>query len=131
MMDYNRRSALIGLLIFPSICLSAPIVWVKVTEPMEHIQWAQVEDQSYIEDSCKSDRVFPRVCLYRHLSKCRIITLVPPSKIPPKTKDELFRMCGGYFPEPILLRRKFSDPNYLPNQAPPSVDPTWAYQNKE
>ena len=38
-------------------------------------------------------------------------------------------MCKGWFPSPVLLQREFSNPNYLPNQAPPSADPVWKYEN--
>lgn len=113
------------------LLLAAAIVWVKVSEPMEGITWSQVDDIGYVDRECRSDNTLPRVCLYRHLSRCRIIVAEPPAKLPRRTVEELLRMCGGLFPEPVLLQRKFSDPNYLPNQAPPSVDPTWKYQNVE
>jgi hypothetical protein len=102
-----------------------PIKWVKVTEPMEKHQWSVIEDIAYLDNECKSDATLPRVCLYRHLSKCRIITTVTPSKLPQKVLRELTTMCNGWFPEPVLLAKNFSDPAYLPNQAAPSADPVF------
>ena len=123
---------LLCLLAFPAY--AEPIVWVKISEPMSEWIWAQVETPAFIENSCKSDLAFPRVCLYRFIGKCRIITLVPPKDLEPLVRDQLARMCSGYFPEypqgGVPFRRKFSDPNYLPNQAPPAVDPAWQYQAK-
>lgn len=114
--------------------LSAPaavISWVKVTEPMEKTQWSVVDDAEFVDRECRSDDALPRVCLYRHISRCRIITTQPPTKMDPRVVEQLQRMCAGYFPEPVLLRRKFSDPNYLPNQAAPAADPAWKFQNAE
>ena len=108
-----------------------PIVWAKVTEPMDSAYWSQVGHISFVDNECKSDHILPRVCLYRHLSKCRIITAVEPAKLDTRVILDLERMCTGWFPEPVLLRNRFSDPSYLPNQSPPSVDPAWRYQNKE
>jgi hypothetical protein len=110
---------------------AAPIVWVKVTEPMTRVQWSQVDDIAFVDQECRSDNALPRVCLYRHLDRCRIITIDSPGKLPTRTIEQLYRMCEGYFPEPVLLRREFSNPNYLPNQAPPTVDPTWKFENGE
>lgn len=109
---------------------AAPVVWVKVTEPMDGMTWSHVDDVGFIDRECKSDNTLPRVCLYRHLSRCRIITLTAPDKLPPRTREELVRMCGGFFPEPVLLQREFSNPNYLPNQAPPSASAEWKFQNE-
>ncbi|HSW83520.1 MAG TPA: hypothetical protein VLH12_08600 [Usitatibacter sp.] len=123
------------LLCYASLAAPAPIVWVKISEPMSQWIWAQVETPAFIENSCKSDTAFPRVCLYRFKGLCRIITLVPPKQLEPEVIYQLERMCTGYFPEypqgGIPFRREFSDPNYLPNQAPPAVDPAWQYQAKE
>lgn len=109
---------------------AAVTVWSKVTEPMDGITWSVVDDIGFVDRECRSDNTLPRVCLYRHLSRCRIITLVAPDKLPKRVVEQLVRMCSGYFPEPVLLQRKFSDPLYLPNQAPPDVDPVWQFQNK-
>lgn len=111
------------------IAALALVVWVKVTEPMEGITWSLVDDIDLVDRECRSDNTLPRVCLYRHKSRCRIITTEPPAKLPRVVVEQLLRMCSGYFPEPVLLQRRFSDPNYLPNQAPPAVDPVWRYQN--
>lgn len=108
----------------------ALVTWVQVTPPMNQWYWSQIDHISFVDKECKSDNTLPRVCLYRHINKCRIITIKSPSELEPRTIEELYRMCGGFFPEPVLLQRKFSDPNYLPNQAPPSVDPAWQFQNK-
>jgi hypothetical protein len=105
------------------------IIWTKVSEPMTTITWSYVEDIDLIDAECRSDNTLPRVCLYRHKWRCRIITNKKPEELSLKTREELIRMCGGWFPEPVLLHREFSSPNYLPNQAPPSVDPAWQYQN--
>jgi len=110
--------------------LAAPVVWVKVTEPMDSVYWSQVGHISFVDSECKSDSTLPRVCLYRHIGKCRIITADPPTKLDTRVILDLERMCTGWFPEPVLLRKNFSDPRYLPNQAPPSVDPAWKYQTK-
>lgn len=117
------------LLSFAAAAQSPPIVWLRVTEPMVAITWSLVDDIGLVDTECRSDNTLPRVCLYRHKQRCRIITDKPPSEVPQRTKEELIRMCNGWFPEPVLLQRKFSDPLYLPNQAPPSVDPTWRFQN--
>ena len=109
---------------------AVPIVWVKVAEPAERTYWSQIDDIELVDLECRSDNALPRVCLYRHISRCRIITSVPPTQLPQRTIDDLNRMCTGYFPEPVLLRREFSNPNYLPNQAPPSIDPAWKFQNE-
>jgi hypothetical protein len=112
--------------------LPAPtITWVKISEPMEGITWSVVNDIDFVDRDCRSDNSYPRVCLYRHVSKCRIISLVPKEKLSRRTIEELIRMCGGYFPEPVLLRNRFSDPLYLPNQGAPSNDPAWKFQTKE
>lgn len=122
---------IIVVVLFVTFAHAGPtIVWSKVTEPMAMV-WSQVDDIGFVDRECKSDNYLPRVCIYRHLDRCRIITKVPRAQVPPRTLQELVRMCGGYFPEPVLLRNRFSDPSYLPNQAPPSVDPAWQYQNKE
>lgn len=115
------------------IALEAPAVavtWVKVCDPMDSWIWSQVDDILFVDRACRSDDVLPRVCLYRHLSRCRIIFTGPKAAMSRETELELVRMCQGYFPEPVLLAREFSNPNYLPNQAPPSVDPTWKFQNQ-
>jgi hypothetical protein len=114
-----------------TLALVSAIVWIKVTEPMDTWIWSQVDDITFVDQACKSDNTLPRVCLYRHLSKCRIIFTGSKEKMPRSVELELVRMCQGWFPEPVLLRRKFSDPNYYPNQAAPSVDPVWKYQNGE
>lgn len=106
-----------------------PVIWVKVAEPMEGIIFSQIDDLAMVDRECKSDNTLPRVCLYRHLSKCRIITIQKPMDLPLKVRKEIMRMCNGYFPDPVLLKRRFSDPSYLPNQAPPSVDPVWQAQH--
>lgn len=106
-----------------------PVTWVKMTEPMEGIIFSYVDDISIVDRECRSDNTLPRVCLYRHLSKCRIITKEKPMSLPLKVRKELMRMCDGFFPEPVLLKREFSNPAYLPNQAPPSVDPAWQIQH--
>lgn len=108
-----------------------PVKWVEISPPMEKHQWSVVEDIGYIDPECKSDLTLPRVCLYRHLSKCRIITTVTPSKLPQKVLRELITMCNGWFPEPVLLYKNFSDPSYLPNQAAPSVDPVFKKLNSQ
>lgn len=113
------------------LALMAVVVWVKVTEPMDAWVWSQVDDIAFVDRECRSDNAMPRVCLYRHLSRCRIIFTGPKEKMPRETELELVRMCQGYFPEPVLLRREFSNPNYLPNQAPPAADPAWKFQNEE
>lgn len=118
-----------ALVLLLALASSPPIVWLKVTEPMERVTWSLVDDIGLVDPECRSDNALPRVCLYRHRSRCRIITTAPPRALPPRTVEQLLRMCAGYFPEPVLLLRKFSDPNYLPNQAPPAVDPAWKYQN--
>ena len=109
---------------------AALITWVKVSEPMDAWVWSQVDDIAFVDQECRSDNAMPRVCLYRHLSRCRIIFTGPKEKMPRETELQLVRMCQGYFPEPVLLAREFSNPNYLPNQAPPSADPTWKFQNE-
>lgn len=108
---------------------AVPIVWVKVTEPMGRTYWSHIP-LDLLDIECASDQVLPRVCLYRRKSACRIITDIAPAELSPRTVEELNRMCTGYFPEPVLLQRKFSDPDYLPNQAPPSADPAWKFQNE-
>lgn len=105
-----------------------PIAWVKMTEPMESLSISLVEDPEMVDMSCRSTNYLPRACLYRHFSRCRIITKEHPEKLGPKIWNELMMMCKGFFPEPVLLKRKFSDPAYLPNQAAPSVDPEWQFQ---
>jgi hypothetical protein len=124
----GARMLLAATLLAAGIADAAPIVWVKVTEPMA-MTWSQVDDIGFVDRECRSDNYLPRVCIYRHLDRCRIITKAPRAQVPERTVQELVRMCGGYFPEPVLLRNRFSDPSYLPNQAPPSVDPAWKYQN--
>jgi hypothetical protein len=104
-----------------------PIVWVKIAEPMERMTWHQVDDIRYIDQECRSDNYLPRVCLYRHISQCRVLTTDPPTKIPRSQLEEISKMCSGWFPEPVLLRREFSNPLYLPNQAPPSADPRFQF----
>lgn len=117
-------------LFFPALAAAEPpIVWVEVSKPMASVTWSLVDDIGFVDRECKSDNTLPRVCLYRHLERCRIITDKPAKDLSQKTKEELMRMCRGFFPEPVLLRREFSNPNYLPNQAPPSVDPAWRFQN--
>lgn len=109
---------------------SPVIVWVKVSEPMESVTWSVVEDLLYVDRECRSDNTLPRVCLYRALSRCRIISRVPPEHVPKRTRDDLAFMCSGYFPEPILLQREFSNPAYHPNQAAPSIDAAYQYRYK-
>lgn len=127
--------AFLALLFYASPCDGAPIVWVQISPPMDRVKWSQVEDIEFLDDECAGDHALPRVCLYRHKSLCRIAYKGPRAKIPPKTQRELERMCTGFFPiypqlDDVPLRRRFSDSNYLPNQAPPSVDPAWQYQSK-
>ena len=50
---------------------AAPIVWVKVSEPMDSAHWSQVGHISFVDNECKSEHTLPRVCLYRHVGKCR------------------------------------------------------------
>lgn len=107
-----------------------PIVWEKITEPMEKTYWSLVDDIELVDRECRSDNTLPRVCLYRHVNRCRIITVTSPSKLPAQTIAQLHRMCTGYFPVPVLLRRRFSDPLYLPNQGAPAADPRWQLQNE-
>lgn len=127
---WRECGALLAALSLLAISARAAVVWVKVLPEMERITWSQVEDIELVDRECRSDHTLPRVCLYRHLSRCRIIATEPPNKIARKTVLELERMCGGWFPEPVLGSSRFSDPNYLPNQSPPSVDPVWQYQNR-
>lgn len=117
------------LFFISSVAAQAPIVWVEVSPAMDAVTWSLVDDIGFVDRECRSDNTLPRVCLYRHLGRCRIITDKPAKDLSQRTKEELMRMCRGYFPEPVLLRREFSNPNYLPNQAPPSVDPAWRFQN--
>lgn len=127
---------MIPVLLLTSAALAAgvpetlgPVTWVKISEPMEGIIFSQIDDLGMVDKECKSDNTLPRVCLYRHLSKCRIITLTPAKAIPFKVRKELLKMCDGWFPEPVLLRKEFSNPAYLPNQAAPSIDPVWQAQH--
>lgn len=112
-----------------TLAVAAAVVWVKVTDPMDTWVWSQVDDITFVDRECKSDNTLPRVCLYRHISKCRIIFTGKQADIGRQTELQLVRMCQGWFPEPVLLQKNFSDPNYLPNQAAPSVDPTWKFDN--
>lgn len=111
------------------LAVAVATVWVQVTPPTDKWYWSQVDHPSFVDKECMSDQTLPRVCIYRHINKCRIITIKAPKDLEPQTIAELYRMCGGFFPEPVLLQREFSNPNYLPNQAPPSVDPAWKFQN--
>lgn len=131
-MNLTRRFAVLACSAVLEIP-AATIVWVKVSEPMERTYWSQIAGPELLDDDCASDRALPRVCLYRRKGWCRIIIVTNPSEIAPRTIEELRRMCDGYFPaypqlNDVPLRRKLSDPDYLPNQAPPSVDPAWQFQ---
>lgn len=95
---------------------------------MERVTWSQVEDVGLVDRECASDLVLPRACLFRHLNRCRVFSTTSEKLTPPREREALLRICDGWFPEPVLLRRKFSDPNYLPNQGVPSADPVWQYQ---
>lgn len=115
------------------------IVWLYVLQPGSpplRTYWSQIADVELLDDECRSDRALPRVCIHRRKGACRIITVSLPSELAPGTVAELWRMCEGWFPVypqlgDVPYRRQFSDPEYQPNQAPPSVDPAWQFQSKE
>lgn len=102
------------------------ITWVRVLEPMKHVEWIIEPDISMLDPHCfTTTRYTPRVCIYRDRSACFIITTTPPLELSRLVFDQLYKMCDGFFPEPIQLKSRFSDPKFLPNQAAPSVDPEW------
>lgn len=94
-------------------------VWVQVTPPMERVTWSLVEDIELVDLACKSEFKLPRACLYRHISRCRIFSTRTEKQTSAREREDLLRICAGMFPEPVLLQRRFSDPNYYPNQGPP------------
>lgn len=105
------------------------ILWVQLTEPMKKIVYSQVDGIEFLDRECKSDNVLPRACLYRHLETCRVIFVGPVKDVDRRDAEDLTRMCNGWFPEPVLLKRKFSDPAYLPNQGAPRADAVWQKQH--
>jgi hypothetical protein len=108
-----------------------PIVWIHIVKPATSMAWTQVEGLSAVPRECRSDATLPRACIDRTARRCDVFFAGPRSQVDARAEEELLRICAGWFPEPVLLKRKFSDETYRPNAPAPSVDRAWLVQNAE